>query len=62
MKNYFEKTMDEGEGRKSLSPLSVVNTRFMNSTFTPIRREDCAPDKKFGQPRYMKSKIEEVED
>jgi hypothetical protein len=34
----------------------------INSTFTPIGRADCAPDKIFGQPRYMKSKIEEVED
>jgi hypothetical protein len=34
----------------------------INSTFTPIGRADCAPDKKFGQPRYMKPKIEEVED
>jgi hypothetical protein len=44
MKNYFEKTMNKEQGRKSPSPLSVVNTRDIDSTFTPIGRADCAPD------------------
>jgi hypothetical protein len=46
MNNYFEKRMYEEQGRKSSSPLSVVNTRDMDSAFTPIGRADCALDKK----------------
>jgi hypothetical protein len=48
MKKYFEKNKEE-------------NFESMDSTFTPIGREDCASDKKFGQRRYMKPKIYEVE-
>jgi hypothetical protein len=45
MKNYFMKTMNEEQGKNSLSPLSEVNTRNMDSIFTPIGRADCAPEK-----------------
>jgi hypothetical protein len=42
--------MNEEQGRKSSSPLSEVNTRDMNSTFTPIGRVDCTPGKIIQEP------------
>jgi hypothetical protein len=57
MKNYFNKNDEE-----NLESIVGGKHQKINSTFTPIGRADCAPDKIFGQPRYMKSKIYEAKD
>jgi hypothetical protein len=72
MKNYFKKTMNEEQGRKSSSPLSVVNTRDMDSNLLPWGERIMHPTKIIQgpddfshcicQPRYMKLKLYEVED
>jgi hypothetical protein len=60
MKNYFENIMNEEQGSKSLSPLSLASTRNIDSTFTPIGRADSRT--RGFWPLHLKLEIEEIED
>jgi hypothetical protein len=48
---------EEMKKKKKFEPMIDYKYPTIASGATPIGRADCAPDKKFGQPRYMKLKI-----